>query len=79
MLAKAQKWGNSLAVRIPKTIADECGIGVDSVLEILREGDLMVIKPVREKLSLDSLLAKVTEDNIPAEVPTGTAVGKEAW
>lgn len=79
MRAKAQMWGNSLAVRIPKTIAEECGIGVDSALEILREGDLLVIRPVRAKLSLDSLLEKVTKDNLHAEVPSGLPVGKEAW
>jgi antitoxin MazE len=79
MLAKAQKWGNSLAVRIPKTIAEECGIGVDSALEILREGENMIIRPVREKLSLESLLEKVTEDNLHAEVTSGAPVGKEAW
>jgi antitoxin MazE len=38
MLGKAQKWGNSLAVRIPKTMAEECGIGVDSPVDISREG-----------------------------------------
>ncbi len=79
MLAKAQKWGNSLAVRLPKTVADECGIEADSPVEIIREGDLIIIKPVRKRLSLESLLAGVTQENMHAEVPTGKPVGKEIW
>lgn len=80
MLAKAQKWGNSLAVRLPKTLAEECGIEADSAIEIVREDNLIVIKPVRKQgVSLDSLLAKVTKENLHSEVPTGQPVGKEIW
>lgn len=80
MLAKAQKWGNSLAVRLPKALAEECGIEVNSPIEIVREDNLIVIKPVRKKgLSLDRLLAGVTQENLHSEVPTGQPVGKELW
>lgn len=80
MLAKAQKWGNSLAVRIPKNMADECGIVADSPVDIVRENNVIIIRPVqKKKFSLDSLLASVTEDNIHSEVPTGMPVGREIW
>jgi len=80
MLAKAQKWGNSLAVRLPKTLAEECGIEADSPVEIVREDNLIIIKPIRKKgISLDSLLAGVTRDNIHCEVSTGKPAGKEIW
>ena len=80
MLAKAQKWGNSLAVRLPKSVAEECGIVADSPVEIVREDNLIIIKPVRRKtFSLDSLLAGVTKENSHAEVPTGKPAGKEHW
>lgn len=80
MLAKAQKWGNSLAVRIPKVVAEECGIRADSPVEIHREDDAIVIRPVRtQKLTLDHLLAGITPDNRHDEVPTGLPTGKEIW
>ena len=80
MIAKAQKWGNSLAVRLPKSIAEECGIEADAPIEIVREDNLIIIKPVRkEGLSLDSLLAGVTKENLHAEVATGQPVGRESW
>ena len=80
MLAKAQKWGNSLAVRLPKAIAEECGIEADTSIEIVREDNLIIIKPVRKAgLSLDNLLAGVTPENLHAEVATGQPVGREVW
>lgn len=80
MLAKAQKWGNSLAVRLPKSIAEECGIVADSPVEIMRDNDIIIIKPVQRKnFSLDTLLAEVTEENRHFEVVTGKPAGKEIW
>lgn len=79
MLVKAQKWGNSLAVRLPKALADECGIEANSPVEIVREESCIVIKPLRKKPSLDSLLAQITEENLHAEVATGGPVGRESW
>lgn len=77
MLAKAQKWGNSLAVRLPKNVAEECGITVDSAVEVLKENNVIVIKPVKRKLSLETLLAQVTKENLHSEVLTGKPLGKE--
>jgi antitoxin MazE len=80
MLAKAQKWGNSLAVRLPKALAEECGIEADTPIEIVREDNLIIIKPARKAgWSLDRLLAGVTEENLHAEVATGQPVGRENW
>lgn len=80
MLAKAQKWGNSLAVRLPKGIAEECGIEAETPIEIVREDNLIIIKSARSAgLSLDSLLAGVTPENLHAEIVTGQPVGREIW
>ncbi|HJV33961.1 AbrB/MazE/SpoVT family DNA-binding domain-containing protein [Geomonas sp.] len=79
MLVKAQKWGNSLAVRLPKGLADECGIEANSPIEIVREENTLVIRPLTRKASLESLLAQVTEDNLHGEVETGPPAGRELW
>lgn len=80
MLTKARQWGNSLAVRIPKNLAKECGIAINTDLEIIREKGNIILMPVAKKThSLSSLLAQVTEENIHSEVETGTPVGKEIW
>lgn len=80
MLAKAHQWGNSLAVRIPKNLAKECGIAINTDLEIIREkGNIILMPVVKKKHSLSSLLAQVTEENKHSEIETGTPVGKEIW
>ncbi len=77
MLAKAQKWGNSLAVRLPKSVSEECGITDGSAVEIVRKHNFIVIKPVKRKLSLDQLLGQITELNQHTEISTGAPMGKE--
>ncbi len=79
MLTKVQKWGNSLAVRIPKAFADELGLENNAVVEMtLNEGKL-VVKIVPRQPTLEELLAKVTPENIHEEIDDGGSVGREAW
>jgi antitoxin MazE len=80
MLTRVRKWGNSLAVRIPKPFADEVGLKPDTAVEVSLVDGKLVVRPVREPaLSLDQLLAQVTQDNLQREVNTGPAVGNEVW
>jgi antitoxin MazE len=80
MEANVQKWGNSLAVRIPRPFAAEVGIGEGSAVDVLVEDGGIVVRPRRApRLSLDELLAGVTAKNAHAESDTGPAVGREIW
>jgi antitoxin MazE len=80
MKIKVQKWGNSLAVRVPKPLAEETEIREGSTVEITREGGTLVIHPVKEKeYSLDRLVDQITEKNRHGEIGSGDSVGKEAW
>ena len=79
MQTRVQKWGNSLALRIPKAYATAMGLGPNSVVAVAVEGEKLVLTPVKPKYTLEELLAGVTEDNIHPEWDTGPAVGKEAW
>ena len=80
MKTKVQKWGNSLAVRIPKSFASEAGIRNDSPVDVSLVGGKLVVSPMtRTKLSLKRLLAKVSKDNLHSEIDAGPAMGNEAW
>lgn len=80
MLAHIQKWGNSLALRIPKPLAVELGLERNSVVTImLEEGRLVLVPVAKPALTLEQLLAQVTPDNLYGEWDTGEAVGKELW
>jgi antitoxin MazE len=80
METKVQRWGNSLAVRIPKTFADEIGVRESSPIDIsLAEGKLVLSPSRRTTFTLEGLLAGVTDENLHDEVETGPAVGDEVW
>lgn len=79
MRAKAQKWGNSLAVRIPKVIADEAGVGESDDLDIRVVGEAIEIRRCRPRPALADLLAQVTADNLHGEADFGAPRGREAW
>ncbi len=80
MHTRVQKWGNSLAVRIPKSFAAEIGIDQDSEVErSLLDGTLVLVPVAPRSLTLDDLFAAITAENLHAEVPTSTAVGDESW
>jgi len=77
MKATIQKWGNSLAVRIPKFLAAEAGVEYGSAVEMTLDEDGLRIRPLRTALSLDVLLADVRPDNLHGEVDSGGSVGRE--
>jgi len=80
MKKRVGKWGNSLAIRIPKAFAVEIGLEEDSAVELsLVNGELVVAPRSRTPLRLEQLLEQVTEENMHDEVKTGPAVGREAW
>ena len=80
MKARIQKWGNSLALRIPKSFAVEAHLEQDSLVELaLVDGKLIVVPVAELALTLDQLLAGVTEQNLHREVDTGQATGNEIW
>jgi len=80
MLTKVQKWGNSLALRIPKAFALHAQLENDSLVEInVVEGQIIVTPVVAPSWTLAELLAGVNKKNLHHEVDTGSAVGNEVW
>ena len=79
MQTKIQKWGNSLAVRIPKAFVKEARVAYGTSVDLSVDDGKIVIDPHAEpEYRLEDLLKGVTKHNIHAEVETGNAVGREA-
>ena len=70
-------WGSSLAIRIPKPIAEQWGVQEGSAIEIVPDGDTLMLR--KQVYDLTSLLEQVTPDNLHSETDTGTPQGKEEW
>jgi antitoxin MazE len=80
MRVAVRKWGNSLALRIPKALASDSRIAQGSLVEVTIEKGKLVITPITvPEYSLNQLLAKVRQRNLHAEVDTGSATGRESW
>ncbi|CAN5479326.1 AbrB/MazE/SpoVT family DNA-binding domain-containing protein [soil metagenome] len=80
MQARIQKWGNRLAVRIPRTIASEAGMEEQTDVEItFNEGVVMITRTAQTEYTLDELLQNVTESNLHTETNLGPVKGKEVW
>lgn len=79
MNATLQKWGNSLALRIPSALAKDIDLQQGSEVDIsLVEGKL-VVNPKSRRLDLSQMLKEVSKKNIHAEYDWGKPMGQEAW
>jgi len=80
MLTRIQKWGNSLGVRIPKSLAVEAQVEAGSTVDIrVENGDLVIRSLRRRRYVLSELLEGVNSRNLHEEISTGDPVGREAW
>lgn len=66
MTTSIAKWGNSAALRLPKSILDALSLHIGDEVNIVQRGRSVVIEPC--KPSLDDLLARVTPQNRHEEI-----------
>ena len=79
MTTTIQRWGNSLAVRIPKALALEAGLEEDTEVEMAVRGGNIVVRPARKDWSLHELVAGITPANSHGETSWGRRAGREVW
>lgn len=78
MQTRVQKWGDSLALRIPQFFAAEVRRTEGAPVEVsLIEGKLVIQPLARPPLTLDDLVQGVTDANLRGEWDTGPVVGRE--
>lgn len=75
--AQVVKWGNSLAVRIPKTVADQARIREGDPILIEALDGRVELRPAERIPTLEELVAKITPDNRYGEIDLGPPRGKE--
>ncbi|MGV8125255.1 MAG: AbrB/MazE/SpoVT family DNA-binding domain-containing protein [Candidatus Xenobiia bacterium LiM19] len=80
MRLKVRKWGNSLAIRIPKDIASLSSIHLNTCIEVEVGDKYLVLKPVEEhQPALSDLIEKITHLNLHSEISSGEPQGNEIW
>lgn len=75
--AQIVKWGNSLAVRIPKPLAEQAGVAEGDPIVIEAERGQIKLKRKNRVPTLKELVAQITPENRYAEIQTGPERGKE--
>ena len=75
MAITLQKWGNSVGVRLPKPMLEQVGLTEGSQVDVLVEGNRLVIQ--RKRLKLADLLAQCKPENRPETIDFGPPVGRE--
>ncbi|MSP43939.1 MAG: AbrB/MazE/SpoVT family DNA-binding domain-containing protein [Alphaproteobacteria bacterium] len=63
MKALISKWGNSLAIRLPKAVVDGLRMREGEAVELLIEDRALVIRPARPHYRLEDLIAGITSTN----------------
>ncbi len=79
MRVKIQKWGNSLALRIPRAFAFQSEIRENKFVELKLEGKKIFIEPVEDKPNLEEMIGKINKQNIHKETDFGNSLGAERW
>jgi antitoxin MazE len=79
MKTTVKKWGNSLAVRLPKKLIEDTQVAEGCNLDIKTENGKIVLSPTIKKYSLKELINEINESNMHSEISTGDNVGGEIW
>ncbi len=79
MATRVQRWGNSLAVRLPRQTAEKARISEGSEVELVAADGQIIVRPVRPVIALDDLLKDATPSRLHGETDWGAPVGKEIW
>jgi len=79
MKTTIRKWGNSLAVRIPRPFAEEIHLEENTMVDLTIRSGRLVIVPAEPAITLESLVEQITDENRHSEVETGKHVGNEVW
>lgn len=78
MTVALKKWGNSLALRIPKDVVNTLNIDNNSIMELTVENGVLIIRPKKSNL-LETLVSQINSENLHKEIDTGRSVGNEEW
>ncbi len=78
MKTRLSKWGNSLAVRIPKSVVERARVREGQRLTVESDRGRIVLRP-ESRLRLPDLVSKMTPQNRHAEADWGGRAGEEIW
>ena len=79
MQTAVTKWGNSLAVRLPRNLASDAGLSHGTPIDLRIQGESLVITRTRKRYKLQDLLEQMKPEHRHKETDWGEPVGEEVW
>jgi antitoxin MazE len=77
---RVKKWGNSLALRIPKPFAEETAVREGAIVDLsIEDGRLVATPAAPEKYSLKRMICGVSSKNLHVEAFRDQPTGREVW
>ncbi len=79
MTTRVATWGNSLAVRLPRAVAEKANVKDGDAVEVTIEKGAIVVRPAKRRYTIEELTEGITPENRHGETDWGSPVGKEFW
>jgi antitoxin MazE len=77
MFVQISRWGNSLGLRLPRSMAEQIGVGAGERVEIVAEGDRLIVRAAKPRWTLDDLLQNMTPERMSEAFDWGEDAGRE--
>jgi antitoxin MazE len=80
MRSQLTRWGNSVAVRVPKRVLEDAQLSAGDTIEfVVTKPGVISLRATEKTPTLKSLIAKITPENCHGETDWGGPVGNESW
>ena len=79
MITLVSRWGNSLGVRISKSVAAAVSVQDGDEVEVTVQDGAIVIRPAVKRYTIEELASGITPKNRHEATDWGTPRGKEVW
>ena len=79
MTTKIQKWGNSLAVRLPKNVVNKFKLRQGNAIDVIPSAKNILLKPAKKIETLEMLVDQITPKNVHRKMGWGDPAGREVW
>lgn len=79
MTTQIARWGNSLGLRLPKSVTQEAQVAEGDTVDVSVKNGAIVIRPGRRTYTIDDLVSKITSKNRHDETDWGAPTGREQW
>ena len=71
------KWGNSLALRLPKGVAEDANLSEGADVDIQVQDGSIIIRAAKKRYNIDDLMNEFKPEHRRPEFDWGRPVGKE--